>query len=56
VENEPTPLPGFNSSNFKISYDARKTPGVYLLDENKTIIGKNLKVEQLDEILSKDLN
>ncbi|WP_319503010.1 redoxin domain-containing protein [uncultured Draconibacterium sp.] len=43
-------------SRFKIKYDARKTPGVYLLDENKKIIGKKMSVEQLKEIIPLELN
>ena len=45
-----------HSSRFKIKYDARKTPGVYLLDENKKIIGKKMTVEQLKEIIANELN
>ncbi len=45
-----------NSSNFKISYDARKTPAIYVLDEAKTIIAKKLTVEQLIDLFSKRLN
>ncbi len=42
-------------SRFKITYDARKTPGVYLLDENKKIIYKKLGVDQIEKILEEDL-
>nr|WP_321355997.1 redoxin domain-containing protein [uncultured Draconibacterium sp.] len=45
-----------HTSRFKIKYDARKTPGVYLLDENKKIIGKKMTVEQLKGIIPFDLN
>lgn len=45
-----------HSSRFKIKYDGRKTPGVYLLDENKKIIGKKMTVEQLKEIIAEELN
>ncbi len=45
-----------NSSNFKILYDARTTPGIYLLDENKTVIAKKLTVEQLDKVISSEIN
>ena len=45
-----------HSSRFKIKYDGRKTPGVYLLDENKRIIGKKMTIEQLKEIISEKLN
>ncbi len=44
-----------NLTDFKILYDARKTPGVYVLDENKTIIAKKLSVEQLDVLLNEKL-
>ncbi|WP_163324038.1 thioredoxin-like domain-containing protein [Draconibacterium mangrovi] len=43
-------------SRFKIKYDARKTPAIYLLDENKKIIGKKMTVEQLKEIIPLELN
>lgn len=38
-------------SQFKILYDARKTPAVYLLDENKKIIAKSITVEQVGELM-----
>ena len=38
-------------SQFKILYDARKTPAVYLLDENKQIIAKSITVEQIGELM-----
>ena len=40
-----------HASQFKISYDARKTPGIYLLDENKKIIAKKLSVEQIVQFM-----
>jgi peroxiredoxin len=43
-------------SQFKILYDARKTPVVYVLDENKKIIAKGINVEQIDEMLNYYLN
>ena len=43
-------------SNFKITYDARKTPGIYLLDENKEIIAKKLTIEQVESYLEKLLD
>ena len=43
-------------SQFKILYDARKTPGVYLLNEDKKIIGKGLSVEQISGILQQTLH
>ena len=42
-------------SNFKVLYDARETPGVYVLDENKTIIAKRFAVEQLEMLLEEKL-
>ena len=45
-----------NLSNFKISYDARKTPGIYVLDKDKIIFAKKLTVEQLDEVIGKLLS
>ena len=38
-------------SQFKVLYDARKTPAVYILDENKKIIAKGLGVEQIGELM-----
>jgi len=38
-------------SQFKILYDARKTPAVYILDENKKIIAKGLSVEQIGDLM-----
>lgn len=43
-------------SRFKILYDARKTPGIYILDKNKTIISKKMSVEQLSRLMEKELN
>ena len=43
-------------SRFKILYDGRKTPGVYVLDENKTIVAKNISVEQLKRFMEGELN
>ncbi|QIA07897.1 redoxin domain-containing protein [Draconibacterium halophilum] len=45
-----------HSSRFKIKYDARQTPGIYLLDENKKITGKKMTIEQLKEIIPHELN
>lgn len=44
-----------NRSRFKITYDARKTPGVYLLDKNKKIVAKKLSVDQIKNILTREL-
>lgn len=45
-----------HTSRFKIKYDGRQTPGIYLLDENKKIIGKKMTIEQLKEIIPQELN
>ncbi|MDX8340086.1 redoxin domain-containing protein [Draconibacterium sp. IB214405] len=45
-----------HSSRFKIKYDGRKTPGVFLLDETKKILGKKMTIEQLQEIIAIELN
>ncbi|NQU51291.1 MAG: redoxin domain-containing protein [Bacteroidetes bacterium] len=45
-----------HASRFKILYDARKTPGIYVLDENKKIIAKKMTVEQLEHLMESDLN
>ncbi|TNF40755.1 MAG: redoxin domain-containing protein [Bacteroidetes bacterium] len=38
-------------SQFKILYDGRKTPAVYILDENKKIIAKSITVEQIKSLM-----
>ncbi len=43
-------------SQFKVLYDARKTPAVYILDENKKIIAKGMSVEQIDNLMKILLN
>ncbi len=43
-------------SRFKILYDARKTPRIFILDENKKIISKDLSIEQLDHLIGNKLN
>ena len=43
-------------SQFKILYDARKTPAVYILDENKKIIAKGINVEQIGDLMKNILN
>ena len=44
-----------NETRFKISYDVRKTPRVFVLDENKKIVTKNLSVEQLEHYFKQNL-
>ena len=43
-------------TQFKILYDGRKTPGVYVLDRDKKIIAKKLDIAQLKQLLSEELN
>ena len=45
-----------HSSNFKIKYDARQTPGVFVLDEDKRIIAKKMDVANLKVLLKNKLN
>lgn len=44
-----------HTTRFKILLDARTTPGVYVLDENKTIVAKKMDVDQLRAIISNRL-
>jgi peroxiredoxin len=44
-----------HASKFKIAYDARKTPGIYLLDEDKKIIAKKLSVDQIKQFMKMGL-
>lgn len=43
-------------SRFKILYDGRKTPGIYVLDQNKKIVAKKMTVEQLKMFMESELN
>ena len=38
--------------NFRQLYDISKTPTLYLLDEHKRIIAKQLSIEQFDDIIN----
>jgi len=40
-----------NSLNFRAQYDVTSTPKIYLLDENKEIVAKQLSSEQLGDML-----
>lgn len=40
---------------FRVLYDIRTTPVIYLLDKNKKILAKSITWEQLDEIIAKEL-
>lgn len=42
-------------SQFKVLYDARTTPGLYLLDENKKIVAKKIPAEYLKRILQQEM-
>jgi thiol-disulfide isomerase/thioredoxin len=42
--------------NFRQGYDLNKTPIFYLLDADKRIIGKNLTINQIDDLISKKLS
>ncbi len=39
------------TTQFKILYDARKTPAVYILDENKKIIAKGMGADQIGDLM-----
>ena len=41
------------SLNYHRTFDVEKTPTVYIFDENKKIIGKNLDAEGLDKLIRK---
>lgn len=43
-------------SGFNILYDARITPGIFILDEKKRIIAKKMTVKQLDKLIGFELN
>ncbi|NQU86236.1 MAG: hypothetical protein HQ541_10790 [Mariniphaga sp.] len=44
-----------HNSGFKILYDVRNTPRIYVLDENKKIIAKKLSVEQVKRVVGIEL-
>lgn len=45
-----------DESRFKILYDARITPGIYVLDSNKKIIAKKLGLEQIKKFIADRLD
>jgi peroxiredoxin len=45
-----------HDSQFKVLYDGRITPSVFVLNEDKKIIAKKLTTNQLDKLLQQDLN
>ena len=40
-------------SNFKVLYDIKSTPKIFILDKDKKILSKNIGAEQLDEVMGK---
>ena len=44
-----------DETRFKILYDGRITPGVYVLDRDKKIIAKKLGLEQIKELIAQKL-
>ncbi|MBK9221562.1 MAG: redoxin domain-containing protein [Saprospiraceae bacterium] len=45
-----------HASRFKLIYDLKTTPQIYILDKNKKILTKKIGAEQLSEIMDKLLN
>lgn len=45
----------YNQSQFRLNYDIRSTPSIYLLDKNKNILGKRIDVETLELMLEDEL-
>lgn len=41
----------YNQSGFRLFYDIRSTPSIYLLDKGKKIIAKRIDVETLEQVL-----
>lgn len=41
----------YNQSQFRLNYDIRSTPSIYLLDKKKNILGKRIDVETLELML-----
>lgn len=46
----------YHVSRFKILYDGRKTPGIYVLDKNKKIVAKKMAVEQVRQLMEQELD
>jgi hypothetical protein len=44
-----------NQAGFRQLFDARTTPTVYLLDDKKRIIAKQLSLEQFDDMIAAKL-
>lgn len=45
-----------HTTRFKVKYDGRKTPGIYVLDKDKKIIAKKLVIEQIKSFVEEGLN
>ncbi|MBK9272284.1 MAG: redoxin domain-containing protein [Saprospiraceae bacterium] len=43
----------FHRSKFRLTYDVKTTPVVYILDKNKKILTKKISAEQLPEVMEK---
>lgn len=43
----------YHKSRFKITYNVKSTPQVYVLDKNKVIVSKKIAGDQLDEVVSR---
>ncbi|MEM7514147.1 MAG: DUF5106 domain-containing protein, partial [Bacteroidota bacterium] len=43
----------YRKSGFDQMYDIRSTPRIFLLDEKKNIVAKQISVEQLEDLLQK---
>jgi len=39
------------SSRYKITYDVTRTPQIFVLDENKTIISKKIGAAQIEQVI-----
>lgn len=44
-----------NTSNFRNNYDIYSTPVIYVLDKDKKIIAKRIGVEQIEDVIEKDI-
>jgi len=43
----------YHKSRFKITYNVKSTPQVYVLDKDKTIVSKKIAGDQLEDVLSR---
>lgn len=42
--------------NFQVKYNVDQTPMIYILDQNKKIIGKKIGVDQIQEVLQHEID